>query len=108
MLEYHVAWLSAHRHRSAKWLLRRLAEGFDIHHLDGDHENNDPDNLVLIEHSDHMRLHGGRMVGRLDRAGKVLGVSERVRKRKEPSKAYLAAKARVDALRARINGLEAE
>lgn len=35
-----------------------LIEGFDIHHRDGDHSNNSPDNLVLIEHIDHMRLHG--------------------------------------------------
>ena len=33
-------------------------EGFDVHHIDGDHDNNDPDNLVLIEHADHFRLHG--------------------------------------------------
>jgi hypothetical protein len=25
--------------------------------VDGDHSNNDPGNLVLIEHFDHMRLH---------------------------------------------------
>jgi hypothetical protein len=33
-------------------------QGFDIHHVDGDHDNNDPDNLVLIERYDHLRLHG--------------------------------------------------
>lgn len=40
-------------------------EGFDVHHLDGDHENNDPANLVLIEHTDHMMMHDGRTMGRL-------------------------------------------
>lgn len=34
------------------------ADGFDVHHIDGNKENNNPDNLVLIEHADHMRLHG--------------------------------------------------
>lgn len=42
-----------------------IVEGFDVHHIDGNHENNDPQNLVLIEHTDHMMLHGGRHLGRL-------------------------------------------
>lgn len=35
-----------------------LAQGFQVHHMDGNHFNDDPANLVLIEGSDHMRLHG--------------------------------------------------
>jgi len=42
------------------WLRFVLKAGFDIHHLDGDHDNNVPENLVLIEHVDHMRLHGAK------------------------------------------------
>ena len=55
---YHYAWLSKHPERTKDWLRFALNAGFDIHHLDGDHDNNDPENLVLIEHIDHMRLHG--------------------------------------------------
>ncbi len=55
---YHHIWLEAHPYRSADWLERALADGFDIHHIDGDRSNNDPDNLVLIECGDHFRLHG--------------------------------------------------
>ncbi|MEL6568189.1 MAG: HNH endonuclease [Pseudomonadota bacterium] len=62
---YHLIWLRSHPHRSEEWLKARLADGFDIHHVDGDHKNNDTDNLVLIEHVDHMRLHG--MTGSLGR-----------------------------------------
>ncbi len=40
-------------------------DGFDVHHLDGNKGNESPDNLVLIEHTDHMMLHGSRMLGRL-------------------------------------------
>lgn len=58
MESYHVAWLSAHPDRAEGWLRDRLAEGFDVHHLDGNHANDDPSNLVLIEHLDHMRIHG--------------------------------------------------
>lgn len=46
-----------------------MLNGFDVHHLDGDHGNNDPANLVLIEHSDHMMLHGGRTLGRMKPKG---------------------------------------
>ncbi len=41
-------------------------EGFDVHHVDGDHENNLPDNLVLIEHRDHFMLHSGKRPTYLD------------------------------------------
>jgi len=58
MEPYHHAWLSAHPNRDEDWFKRQIAEGFDIHHLDGNRENNDPANLVMIEHLDHMRLHG--------------------------------------------------
>lgn len=55
---YHMAWLSTHPNRSLEWLQERMKDGFDVHHLDGDHENDDPGNLVLIDCLDHMRLHG--------------------------------------------------
>jgi hypothetical protein len=63
---YHYAWLESHPHRNEEWLREQLKEGFDIHHIDGDHNNNDPSNLVLIEHTDHMRLHGmNKSMGRI-------------------------------------------
>lgn len=55
---HHYAWLSKHPLRSAGWLEDRLRDGFDVHHLDRDRENNAPENLVLIEHGDHMIMHG--------------------------------------------------
>ena len=57
---HHAAWLSVHPFRSDAWLNRMLAEGFDIHHIDGNHDNNSPDNLVLIDGADHMMLHNGK------------------------------------------------
>ncbi|MDR3534013.1 MAG: HNH endonuclease [Rhodopila sp.] len=62
---HHRAWLSLHPNRTTIWLKEKLKEGFDIHHLDGNHENNTPQNLVMIEHMDHMMLHGGRTLGRM-------------------------------------------
>src|SRR5258706_16147205 len=57
LLQYHYAWLEAHSDRTEEWLIKRLSDGFDIHHLDGNHYNNDGKNLVLIESTDHKRLH---------------------------------------------------
>jgi len=57
MNKHQKAWLKANPHRSAAWLREKLADGFDIHHLDGNHDNDDPLNLLLIEVIDHMRLH---------------------------------------------------
>jgi len=58
MEKHHEAWLSIHPEWSAKDLYDAISMGFDIHHEDGDHSNNDPSNLLLVEHQDHMRLHG--------------------------------------------------
>lgn len=54
---YHLAWLTAHPTRTAVWLSERLADGFDLHHADGDHFNDNPANLVLIDRDDHRRVH---------------------------------------------------
>lgn len=56
---YHEVWLSAHPGRTKDWLLEKLKDGFDIHHLDGNHDNNAAENLILVEGSDHFRLHSG-------------------------------------------------
>ena len=56
---YHFAWLDVHPQRSVEWLRERLKDGFDIHHIDGNHKNNDPANLILIESHDHFMLHSG-------------------------------------------------
>lgn len=77
---YHRVWLSVHPNRSEQWLLDRMADGFDIHHMDGDHSNNCPENLILIEHADHMRLHtGADLFGDVDYLKRVAKRWRRVR-----------------------------
>jgi len=56
---YHQVWLDNHPEYDGAWLQQAIDAGFDVHHVDEDHSNNEPDNLVLIERSDHMRLHRG-------------------------------------------------
>ena len=70
---HHEAWLSVHPHRSRRWFLAKLKEGFDVHHLDGNHGNNTPSNLALVEHTDHMMVHNGgtHFLGRLKRKSKL-------------------------------------
>lgn len=55
---YHLIWLQNNSTLTEEWLRTKLKEGFDIHHIDGNHFNDSFDNLVLIYHPDHMRLHG--------------------------------------------------
>src|SRR3990167_5726450 len=76
MEPYHFAWLSIHPERSEEWLKQKLAEGFDVHHLDGNHSNDDSRNLVLIECDDHLRLHGVSLKSRLH-AHKIKMVEKR-------------------------------
>lgn len=35
-----------------------LMPGEIVHHIDGDHRNNDPDNLAVMTQGEHMREHG--------------------------------------------------
>ena len=66
LAKHHEAWLIAHPERSAQWFRRVIADGFDVHHLDGDHDNNDPSNLALIEYTDHQAvIHGHKVLRRL-------------------------------------------
>lgn len=55
------AWLEAHPYRTWDWLQRIQLEGFDIHHIDGNRDNNSPDNLILVETSDHEGVIHGRL-----------------------------------------------
>ena len=75
MLAHHEAWLSAHPERSSEWFVDRMREGFHIHHIDGNHDNNDANNLVMIESGDHMLLHNGakRLLWRPPSARKSAG-----------------------------------
>ena len=74
--QYHDIWLASHPGRSLEWLNAMFKEGFEIHHVDGDYNNNHSDNLVLIEAGDHQRLHGmfglrnGAFKARLSERGK--------------------------------------
>lgn len=79
MQPYHYAWLSNHPERSEEWLKERLKDGFDVHHMDGDRTNNDPLNLCLVEHLDHMRLHNNPLANRLE-AAKAARVVNRQRR----------------------------
>ena len=70
MKPYHKAWLSAHPERTEQWLKERLADGFDVHHVNGDHFDDHPDNLALIEFNRpcedsrvRRRLHAARRSG---------------------------------------------
>jgi hypothetical protein len=56
--EHHFAWLRKHPERDETWLCERLRDGFHVHHLDGNHNNDSEENLVLLEGKDHMGLHG--------------------------------------------------
>lgn len=56
--EHHWVWLESRPDRDREWLKLRLLDGFQVHHIDGDHANNTPHNLALVEGADHMKFHG--------------------------------------------------
>jgi hypothetical protein len=96
----HAAWLAANPNISEDWLRQKIVEGFDIHHIDGDHWNNDPDNLALIWHDDHLgKLHGLKHLRRRPGLRKATsarrpprpgGLTPKELRAKAKSEAYLA------------------
>lgn len=56
-----------HTHRivAEEKIGRPLKPGEVVHHIDGNHRNNDPDNLAVMAQSEHIALH--RAQGDLDR-----------------------------------------
>jgi hypothetical protein len=55
--------IAEHRHVVEQREGRKLGSDEIIHHVDGDPLNNQPDNLVILTRSEHMRLHmAGRRV----------------------------------------------
>jgi hypothetical protein len=76
---YHYVWLE-HREKSVEWLRERMAEGFHIHHIDGDHNNNDKSNLALVYGKDHIeKLHAGSP----SRSSSSMGISRKLNQRKK-------------------------
>ena len=63
-----------HRRVAEALIGRPLAKGEVPHHIDGDIQNNDPDNLEVLTRSEHMRLHWSleRIAMRFVRAGLVV------------------------------------
>lgn len=53
-----------HEHRAvAEQMLGRPLTSKDVvHHIDGNKHNNAPDNLQVLSHADHLRLHHGEMM----------------------------------------------
>lgn len=46
-----------HREIMEKKLGRKLRSDEEVHHIDGNHFNNDPDNLIVLSKSEHSKIH---------------------------------------------------
>lgn len=47
-----------YRSIAEKYFNKRLGDDEVVHHMDGNHDNNDPENLVIMKRSQHSKLHG--------------------------------------------------
>lgn len=82
MTRSHRIWLKTHPTRSKDWLAARVRDGFDIHHANGNHFDDSPNNLVLIECDDHQKLHGMK----LDRRASSTAIRKAKRERERNAK----------------------
>lgn len=46
-----------YRKIASEYFQKELLPGEVVHHIDGNHDNNDPENLVIIKKSQHSRVH---------------------------------------------------
>ena len=51
----------SYRQIAEEYFQKKLLPDEVVHHIDGNHDNNDPENLVIMKRSQHSRLHGGLM-----------------------------------------------
>ena len=49
-----------HRKVAEEMMGRQLLPNEEVHHIDGDHFNNAPDNLEILSKSEHSRIHASR------------------------------------------------
>lgn len=49
-----------HRKVAEEKLGRKLTPGEEVHHIDGDHFNNDPENIEVLTKSEHAKIHASR------------------------------------------------
>lgn len=54
-----------------------LKKCFDVHHIDGDHNNNDIDNLQPMTRSEHTSLHNKEKTIKRGELGRIIGVLKR-------------------------------
>jgi len=68
-----------HRHVASLKLGRWLRSGEHVHHIDGNRENNSPDNLIVLSNSEHQKMHKKtkRIALHCERCDKVFFVSSR-------------------------------
>ncbi len=76
--KYHKVWLEGHPEYDEWWLSQALAAGFDIHHLDEDHDNDDFGNLILVEKRDHSKLHGKMSASAIESRNRWENARERI------------------------------
>lgn len=54
---HRVNGITVHRGILEKKLGRELRADEEVHHIDGNHFNNDPDNLIALSKSEHAKIH---------------------------------------------------
>lgn len=57
MTRTRLAYVLEHRAVAERMLGRKLLRGEIVHHINGDPVDNRPENLVVMEHGEHVRFH---------------------------------------------------
>ena len=78
-----IGYVQEHRIVAEEKTGRSLTSKEVVHHIDGDKQNNEPDNLQVMTRSEHLKLHWGAYAENVQLRQRIIELEERIKELEE-------------------------